>query len=232
MTPNIYYCWFGQQDKPQHLQQCLLTWQQHMPEAKIIEINEMNFDINYCQYTQQAYQQGKYAFVSDVARLVFLYQQGGIYLDTDVLMTKSLTTLLANQQLQLSLEWYDDELTGVNTGTIISSAKDPIIKKILDSYQHDEFKDEGLYTQTINQRFNQYLLQDAIEDKLYASPQVIIYPSSYFCRDINEHNYTIHDYQTTWRQQRSGWLLYRHRLGKMIKKIIGPQLFHRIWCRK
>lgn len=232
MRPNIYYCWFGKQEKPQYFQQCLVTWQQYMPEAKIIEINEDNFDVSQYQYTQQAYQQGKYAFVSDVARLLFLYNDGGIYLDTDVLMTKSLTDLLSNQQLQLSLEWYDDELTGVNTGTIISRAKDPIIEKILTSYQQATFKDEGLHTMTINQRFNRQLLQGKLEDKRYELPQVIIYPSSYFCRQIDDNNYTIHAYQTTWRQQRSGWLLYRHQIGKIIKKIIGPQLFQRIWCRK
>lgn len=232
MTINIYYCWFGKNPLSDHAKQCLQTWKQYMPQANMVLINEQNFNISWCRYTQQAYEQGRYAFVSDVARLYFLYHYGGIYLDTDVFMNQSLEPLLSNPQLQVSLEWYDDELTGINTGTIICPSHHPIIKKLLDQYCESDFQDEGAYTMTINQRFNAQLLTYPIEDSEYDLPQVKIYPSSYFCRKINEENYTVHDYQTTWRQQRQGWLLLRHRVGKSIKRLIGPQLFSVIWRRK
>ena len=48
-----------------------------------MEWNETNFDVNARQYTREAYQAQKWAFVSDVARLQALVSHGGIYLDTD-----------------------------------------------------------------------------------------------------------------------------------------------------
>jgi hypothetical protein len=66
-----------------------------MPNYEIKEWNESNFDVNAIQYTSQAYQQGKYAYVSDYARLWILYQYGGIYFDTDVELIKSFADIIA-----------------------------------------------------------------------------------------------------------------------------------------
>lgn len=45
-------------------------------------------------YTKQAYENKKYAFVSDVARLYALLNYGGIYLDTDVEVYRSFDEIL------------------------------------------------------------------------------------------------------------------------------------------
>ena len=44
----------------------------------------MEFDVNSIPYTEEAYKQKKYAFVSDYARFWIMYHYGGIYFDTDV----------------------------------------------------------------------------------------------------------------------------------------------------
>ena len=57
--------------------------------------NEDTFDIkNSPIYVQQAYEAKKWAFVSDYVRLWALYNFGGIYLDTDVELIKSLDNFL------------------------------------------------------------------------------------------------------------------------------------------
>lgn len=65
-----------------------------MPDWEYILWNEDNFDISTYKYAQEAYDAKKYAFVSDVARLQALAEQGGVYLDTDVMVFKSLEPLL------------------------------------------------------------------------------------------------------------------------------------------
>ncbi len=57
--------------------------------------DEANFDVNFCRRSRQAYEAGKYAFVADIARLKVLYEQGGIYLDTDVELTAPLDELIS-----------------------------------------------------------------------------------------------------------------------------------------
>ena len=95
MIPKIiHYCWFGGLDKPEKVQKYIDGWKNILPGYQIIEWNEKNFSIDYCRYTEEAYQRRKYAFVSDVARLYALKTYGGVYLDTDVEILKDFTSEL------------------------------------------------------------------------------------------------------------------------------------------
>ena len=98
MIPKIiHYCWFGRKEKPKKIKKCIESWKKIMPDYQIIEWNEDNFDINLLKYTKDAYNAEKYAFVSDVARVKALYEMGGIYLDTDVVVYKSFDSILNNR---------------------------------------------------------------------------------------------------------------------------------------
>lgn len=91
MIPKIiYYCCFGYDDEPVELKKCLQSWNEILSDYKLIEWNESNFNINKLSFIKENYKRKKYAFVSDVARLDALYEYGGIYLDTDVIVKKSL----------------------------------------------------------------------------------------------------------------------------------------------
>lgn len=84
----IHYCWFGGKDLPELEQRCIDSWKKLLPSHIIKVWNERNFDVNCCQYVKQAYEHKKFAFVSDYARVFALYNEGGIYLDTDVEVLK------------------------------------------------------------------------------------------------------------------------------------------------
>lgn len=95
MIPKvIHYCWFGRNPKPEFVLKYIQTWRDKMPDYEIIEWNEDNYDISKCQYMIDAYKEKKWAFVSDYARIDVIYQNGGIYLDTDVEVVKSFDDLL------------------------------------------------------------------------------------------------------------------------------------------
>lgn len=96
MIPKkIHYCWFGRGEMPQLAKDCIASWHKYMPDWEYKLWNEDNFDVNCTDYSREAYAAGKYAFVSDVARLMVLQKEGGIYLDTDVMIFKSLDPLLS-----------------------------------------------------------------------------------------------------------------------------------------
>lgn len=89
MIPKkIHYCWFGGAPKPADVAENIARWHAVMPDYEIVEWNEGNFDVDSLPYVREAYLSGNYAFVSDVARLKVLYDQGGVYLDTDVEVLK------------------------------------------------------------------------------------------------------------------------------------------------
>lgn len=93
----IHYCWFGGKEKPDIVKRCLASWRNHLTDYQFIEWNEINFDINRNVYVKQAYEAGKFAFVSDYARVFALFHFGGIYLDTDVEVFKSFDDLLHHE---------------------------------------------------------------------------------------------------------------------------------------
>lgn len=93
MIPKIiHYCWFGG-EKPKKVLKCIESWKKCLSDYEIMEWNQNNFDVYAKTYTADAYQTCKYAFVSDVARVKALYDYGGIYLDTDVMVYKNFNKL-------------------------------------------------------------------------------------------------------------------------------------------
>lgn len=95
MIPKIiHYCWFGGKEKPEKVIKCIQSWKKYLPEYEIREWNEETFAINDYPYARYCYENEKWAFLSDFARLVIVEQCGGIYLDTDVEVVKSFDDLL------------------------------------------------------------------------------------------------------------------------------------------
>ena len=90
----IYYCWFGKGKMPSLAEKCIESWEKFCPDYEIICLDEENFDITQNKYAKEAYDAGKWAFVSDYARLKVLYDNGGIYLDTDVEIIKPIDNLI------------------------------------------------------------------------------------------------------------------------------------------
>lgn len=91
----IHYCWFGGNKIPKEMQDYIDGWRRLCPDYEIIRWDESNYDISKNKYMRQAYEQKKWGFVPDYARLDILYEYGGIYLDTDIELKKSLDELLA-----------------------------------------------------------------------------------------------------------------------------------------
>lgn len=136
MIPHIiHYCWFGNKKKPYRIEQYIDGWKRLLPDYKFIEWNETNFPIDYCQYTKEAYELKKYAFVSDVARLYALYEHGGVYLDTDVEILKRFDEYLEEAKVIFSLESSSLLMTGFMAGEENTS----IFRSLLEEYTGRQF---------------------------------------------------------------------------------------------
>ena len=99
--PKIFhYCWFGNNKKPDLALKCIKTWNK-FSDYKIVEWNESNCDIHVNKFVVDAYADKAWAYVSDYFRLKALYDNGGIYLDTDVKVFKDFQPFL-NHKMFLS----------------------------------------------------------------------------------------------------------------------------------
>ena len=95
MIPKvIHYCWFGGSELPEYVERCIQSWKKFCPDYQIKRWDESNYNFEKYPFCREAYEKKKWAFVSDVARLDIVYSEGGIYLDTDVELIKSLDDLL------------------------------------------------------------------------------------------------------------------------------------------
>ena len=65
-----------------------------MPDYQIKEWNESNFDLDSVVWTKEAIQKKKWSLASDYIRYYAIYTEGGIYMDTDVMVYKSLDEFL------------------------------------------------------------------------------------------------------------------------------------------
>ena len=114
---KIHYCWFGKGKKPKLFKKCLDSWEKYCPGYEIIEWNEDNFPIQQFPYAQRAYDDGKWAFVSDVARIWALYHHGGIYLDTDMEIIKPIDAFCKHDMF-LGMEDTNGTVNGAIIGCI------------------------------------------------------------------------------------------------------------------
>ena len=131
MIPKkIHYCWFGGKPKSGLYRRCIESWKRLCPDYEIIEWNEVNFDLGRYPYLQWCYDRGKWAFISDFARLIILKEQGGIYLDTDVELLRPLDGLLEYGAF-MSFE----NNTYINTGIGLGSEPaHPVLDVLLQTY--------------------------------------------------------------------------------------------------
>lgn len=203
---TIHYCWFGGNEMPEKMKYCIESWKKNCPQYEIIEWNEKNYDVSKYTYTRQAYQHGKWAFVSDVARLDILYQYGGIYMDTDVELLHSLDGLLYQPGF-CSVEKWGIVNTGGGCGAIPGHTLiDAMIRKRRRCVF--EYKDGTLNLESSGSYESLPLLKQGFvpDNKIQCVHDMTIYPSDFFhpydymtkktC--ITENTFGIHHFAESW----------------------------------
>lgn len=98
MIPKIiHYCWFSGEKKPRSIRRCIDSWKKFMPDYEIKCWDSKSFDFESVPFVRDAMNAKKYAFAADYVRLYALYNEGGIYLDSDVLVFKKFDTFLSDE---------------------------------------------------------------------------------------------------------------------------------------
>jgi len=137
MIPKrIHYCWFGGNPLPPLAEKCVASWRKKCPGYEIIRWDEDTYDLSAAPlYVRQAYERGKWAFVTDYVRLQVVYENGGIYLDTDVELKKNLDPLLDDR----AYFGFEDGKY-VNTGLGFGVEKGhPILREMMEDYRDIPF---------------------------------------------------------------------------------------------
>ena len=202
----IHYCWFGKGEMPKLAKKCIKSWKKYCPDYEIVCHNEDNFDLLQNRYMREAYEAGEWAFVSDVARLKIIYDNGGIYLDTDVELIKPIDDLL-----KLDGFMGFDEKGIVATGLGFGAQKgNKIVSEFLKDYDNIPFAlPDGSYDLTPCPDRNTESLKRLgmdVNNKNQKFMDMTFLPSEFLCpmdyytgkKTITENTYSIHHYSASW----------------------------------
>lgn len=190
MIPKIiHYCWVGPNSMPDIVKHCIDSWHKYMPEYEIRKWDETNIPIQQHNFMKEAYELKKWAFVSDQARYLIIQKYGGIFLDTDLELLKSIDDIMAQSDTVLALSKHvKKNIYFASPGLILAASKgNKVIDDITDIYEGSHFKNEdgnpnlSLSSPRI---LTKYLIDNyglKMKDKLqHLSDGILVLPTDYF----------------------------------------------------
>ena len=226
----IHYCWFGRGAMPKLAKKCIKSWKKFCPDYEIICHNEDNFDLHENKYVREAYEAKKWAFVSDYARLKIIYDNGGIYLDTDVEIIRPVDELLSHEAFMGF-----DEKGIVATGLGFGAQKgNEIIAELLHDYDEIPFVlPDGSFDLTPCPDRNTKTLEKLGMDMKNCDqtfcgvrflPREYLCPMDYYTgkKTITEKTLSIHHYCATWTSPVT-------KRTTRIKRIIGLKMYNKLY---
>lgn len=231
MIPKIiHYCWFGRNEKNRSMLKCIESWKKNCPDYEIVEWNEENFDIECIPFVKDAYDAKKWAFVTDYARLKIVYENGGIYLDTDVELLKNLDSFL---ELEGYMGFQTDGL--VNTGLGFGAeAGQPVLLQLIRDYENRDFKADSDDVAKIACPIINTKVLESIGFKVGGEKQTVngvtLFPAEYFdpkdnqtyILNVTDNTVSIHHYDASWKKSNTH---VKHALFRLIARVIGKNNF-------
>lgn len=242
MIPKvIHYVWVGGNPLTPLAERCIESWKKYCPDYEIKQWNETNFDINSNQYCREAYESKKWAFVSDYIREKVLYEHGGIYMDTDVEVIKSLDKFLKHP----AFSGFEND-TMIPTGIMACEKGNLWMKNLLSYYDNRFFIiSNGKFDLTTNvesiTKITKKMYPNLVLDgELKELDNVVFYPKDYFCPIdyetkeciLTKNTHTIHHFSGSWKERPTFIQKFKQKIKIIIKLIIGKKNTERIRQRR
>ena len=198
----IHYCWFSEDPYPPKIAECIASWKKYMPAYKIKRWSAENFDINSVRLVREALEQKKWAFATDYIRLYALYNEGGIYLDSDILLHHNIQHLLQSDYVSaiefhpIDKKTYKQSVTadykrknfvgridgvGLQAAFMASTPHHPFIEKCLVKYQNlslNQILEKNLLAPTIQALVAEQFGFFYKNEEQHLANSITLYPTS------------------------------------------------------
>jgi len=245
MIPKIiHYSWFSNEPFPEDVQRYIDTWHKIMPDYEYVlwdgkKLAELNNE-----FCNEAVKARKWAYAADYLRTYVLYKYGGIWLDTDIEVHKSLDPFLHHRFFigREAMPFMDSNMDAfphncVTAHIFGTEPGHPFLKDCLEVYKNRHFircdneilpmrlKYDMLFLPELYARVMMkygYKWQTNYNHIQEIDEGIVVYPHYYFDApryDSMDKVYTIHC-------QRGGWLDKAKDL-KAQEKALHPK--HRKW---
>jgi mannosyltransferase OCH1-like enzyme len=226
----VHYCWFGNNKKSSLVLECIDSWKKFLPDYEIKEWNESNIDLTN-SFVKVAYDKKKWAFLSDYVRLVKVYEYGGIYMDTDMLIIKNIDFFLKYECF-----FGAENLNFFNCAIFGANQKNGFIKKCVDYYDSLTIAEDFdfntvIIPNVITKIFNFENNFDSSFANIVELNRIVIYPSDYFYplpfnkmdykknykKYLTENTYAVHLWSGSWLEYTEFELIQKRQYVKAFK---------------
>ena len=230
MIPKIiHYCWFGKGETPAIVKMCIDSWRKYCPDYEIKRWDEDNSPMDI-PWIRDAYRHQKYAFVADYVRFYALYSEGGIYMDTDMLLVKPLDDFLMDKAFlgRESAQFASMGIIGTKKG-------DDCAKNVLDIYNatHFDLMKPLAIPRLVTPQLVQYGL--VVENTTqYLTNGWVVYQSDYFYPIPFEQEFALTDVLSYAKQNTYGIHLWNYSWSDEFDLLLDGKLkqgMHLVWKR-
>jgi mannosyltransferase OCH1-like enzyme len=198
MIPKkLHYCWFGNTPKSKILQDCIKSWQRFCPDFEINEWNENNTKQWANSFYKNALRKKKYAFVADYIRTKVLFEEGGVYLDTDMILLQPINALL-----QYDFFIGEEVSNRIAFGLFGVQKKHRYLKQMLDFYDTTEFN--AFSPPVITHTFSPLINAETIKANEIIFEPIYFYPLPFenrlrdYADFIKPESYAVHLWNHSW----------------------------------
>jgi mannosyltransferase OCH1-like enzyme len=214
INKTVHFIWLGEHEKPKQIKACFNSWMANLKEYKFQEWSLDNIPRDIF-FVEKMIELKQWAFASDYLRLHILYNYGGIYLDTDMLVYKSFDPLLGTN----FFIGQESDLT-ISAGIIGSVKNHYIIQECLNFYSfYNNPENFSLFLNnkiTIPSIFTQVINACLVTENrnIQSIGNINIYPPEYFYPvkfsersavssfiPSNQNTYTLHLWEASWHNE-------------------------------
>ena len=231
---HIYYVWVGG-EKPPKIQECIDSWYELMPDYEITELNESNIDFSRCKLLQDAFDNQRWSYVADAAKVYSMQKHPGIYLDADMLFIKP----IPDKMLDTDGAFFVCESPRTPCFGVIGIAhkNNPFVNtlvKFIDSYKLSDTHDDAFIVHKVRDELTNagfFEMRDSgWADLFYDNSLIRVYSRDYFIpipfsktldSDFTDNTIAVHRWTGTALTSdnfRDGYLKRVHKLERQAKK--------------
>ena len=244
----IHYCWFGGQPLPKSAEKCIKSWQKFCPDYEIRRWDESNFDVNCNEYCKFCYENKKWAFLTDYIRLKVVYDNGGVYLDTDVELLKNLDDLVKNGAY---MGFEDDQAIATGLGFAGEKGHEFIGENMRYYEELTDFSQLRSCPIITTELLGVYGLKEN-NGTIQEVAGMKLYPPEYLCpknertglTEKTKNTYSIHHFDASWfekswkenqtrrwKQEKKRYII--HAPNRMLRRLLGEQKYEKLkqWLR-
>lgn len=201
MIPKvIHYFWLGGNALPPLVERCIQTWHEKLPDYEIKRWDESNSDLSN-ELVQYAIKTKRWAFAVDYLRLKILYEQGGIYLDTDMEMVAAFKEDMLDASAFLGYECerfvsagvigaaqgsvYIKDCIAEMEGSFRTGGFETIPRILTRVYKAAQYADVVVYPPVVFYPFNPYAKDSTVQQLMYC--------------DVKANTIAIHHWHKGWK---------------------------------